>query len=223
MTIPELSIIIPTTTQLTLLKNCVDSIHNSTLTNHEIIVVANSSNKDFHKETDKLKASNIKVLHINKRAGFIIPCNKGAECARGRYICVLNDDTKVGIKWARFLIRQLKNDIMQVGPSLRFIDKNFNAVEYCTSRPYIEGWCFIIDRRIYDERKMLFDNKLAWAYTEDADLSTYIMSRGYKIVKVDTLVHHNGNKYSINNKKNKNKCAYYESLNKKYLIKKWNK
>jgi len=160
---------------------------------------------------------------MDKRAGFILPCTIGAKVATGRYICVLNDDTTVGVKWARFLLRNLKGDIKQVGSSLKFLNKNFDAVSYCTKNPYIEGWCFIIDRELYDERGMLFDDKLEWAYTEDADLSTYIISKGYKIMKCDTIIHHHGTQTARSDKRLKEKCIMYEKKNKKYLIKKWRK
>jgi len=218
---PELSIIIPTTTKLEMLKECIASIKNCTTTNYEIIVVANSSNEDFHKQADLLANPNIKILHINKRAGFIVPCNAGAKVASGRYMCILNDDTRVGVKWARFMLRNLKGDIKQVGPSLRFLNENFDAVGYCTKNCYIEGWCFIIDRVIYDERGMLFDEKLAWAYCEDADLSLYIMSKGYKIMKCDTIVHHYGTQTARSSKVLEEKCVAMEKLNKHYLKKKW--
>ncbi len=220
---PELSIIIPTTVKPGMVEACVKSIHNNTLTSYEIIVVANSTNLAFHEKLKELLDVNVKIVHIKKRAGFIVPCNAGAEIARGRYIAVLNDDTTVGIKWARFLLRYLRGDVKQVGPSLKFLNKNFDAVDYCTSHPYIEGWCFIIDRIIYDERGVLFDDKLAWAYCEDADLSTYIMSKGYRVMRCDTDIHHIGTQTARSNKKLEEKCITMEKLNKKYLRKKWKK
>ena len=221
--IPELSIIIPTTNRLTLLTECVNSIENGTITSHEIIIVANSDDGNFHIQVDKLKSNKTKVIHIQNKCGFIKACNKGVECASGRYICILNDDTVVSVKWARIMLRSLKNDVKQVGTSLKFLDKNFNSVEYCTDRPYLEGWCFIIDRQIYEIRGELFDSNLNWAYTEDADLSTYIMSIGYKIQQVDAPIRHVGSATLKSDKKIFDECMRYECDNKKYLIKKWRK
>lgn len=219
----ELSIIIPTCSQLALLEECVKSIKMNT-TSYEIIIVANSPDKDFHNAVDKLAGNCVKVLHMDDMVGFIKACNRGASESIGTNICILNDDTVVGLKWARGMIRELQGDVHQVGPSLRFLDKDFGAVHKCTRLPYIEGWCFIITRHIYYKLGRLFDEGLKWSYCEDADLSTSIMQlEGCTISKVDVNVQHHGTRTRRSCPKIDKKCAKYEEINKKYLQNKWRK
>lgn len=217
----ELSIVIPTCSQLALLEECVKSIKMNTVS-YEIIIVANSEDADFHNAVDKLKGNCVKIYHMSKMAGFIQACNYGASQTIGNHICILNDDTVVGLNWARVMLRELRGDVHQVGPSLKFLDKSFNSVSKCTNMPYIEGFCFIITRLIYSRLGRLFDEGLQWSYCEDADLSTSIMQiEGCTISKVDVNIHHHGTKTRRSCKKIDKKCAKFEKVNKEYLSKKW--
>lgn len=219
----NLSIVIPTCSQLSMLEECVESIKRNTV-GYEIIIVVNSEDDNFHEAVDKLKSNNVHVYHMPFMAGFIKACNYGIGKTIGDHICILNDDTVVGLKWAYGMLNRLYGDVHQVGPSLRFLDDDFGATDKCTKKAYLEGWCFIITRDIYEAMGMrLFDENLKWSYCEDADLSTTIQDMGYSIAIVDANVKHHGTATRSSSKIIDNKCAKYEEINKKYLQTKWRK
>lgn len=95
---PKVSIIIPNKDNKSDLKKCIDSIQKSTYTNYEIIVVENNSTK---KETfeyyEKLQSENNTKVVECKIDGFNYSKinNFGVSVAKGEYIILLNNDTKV--------------------------------------------------------------------------------------------------------------------------------
>jgi hypothetical protein len=83
---PALSIIIPTLDMAgELFAACVKSIAEHTLVAHEVIVMDNN----------------------DAPQGYVPPVNAACRAARGRYVCVLNDDLKVQDGWWEPLQREL--------------------------------------------------------------------------------------------------------------------
>jgi len=223
---PELSIIIPTAKRLDHLKNCLDSLRAHTK-NYELIVIVNTPETAFTISVVKLLNlyPNHTMIEIPNYAGYVVPCNMGAAISKGKYLCILNDDVIVQKDWLIHMMAALKADpkLAQVGPSMGHLKSDFSFVNRKTSRPYIEGWCFVVPRCIY-EKLGLFDPEIDFAYCEDSDFSTNLIHHGYKIREVKAnIVHirHQTSKSSGNEMKEfTDRC---EIRNKNFLRKKWAK
>lgn len=221
----DLSIVIPTALRIDYLKRCLDSIRANTKCKYEVNVIINT-------DSEIIKNSVIKLLHLYKNhsfhvlpnlSGYVSTCNLGAKNSRGNYICIMNDDIIVGKNWFENMVCVFEKDknIAQVGPGkLAYIDKTFSQSLVPTLESYIEGWCFIIPRWIYDKFG-LFDTKIEFAYCEDSDFSVNLRHNGYKIVVTDSNVKHLKTKTSHLNKELKEFTFRCEQRNKKYLIRKW--
>ena len=219
----KLSIVIPTALCLDYLKSCLDSIRNHTHCSYEVILISNSPHNVYAECVKKLSSLylNHSVIIYPNFAGYVKTCNIGAKKSIGDYICIVNDDVIVGPNWSKNLISILeKNDkIAQVGPMLAHYTKEFAFSGEKTPYPYIEGWCFIIPRHIYEEIG-LFDPDLNFAYCEDSDFSTNVIAHGYNIFPLKINIKHLQTKTSHNKalKKTITKC---EAQNQSYLRKKW--
>lgn len=93
----ELSIIIPSYNTRQLLKDCLDSIYQTTKLPFEIIVVDNASTDGTIEEIGnwKLENGNLELIRNNINLGFAKAINQGLERAQGRYLLILNSDTKI--------------------------------------------------------------------------------------------------------------------------------
>lgn len=96
---PKVSIIIPNKDAKSDLKNCIDSILKSTYNNYEIIIVENNSTKEetfkyyekLQKEYSNIFVKEMKIDEFN----YSKINNYGEKFAKGDYILLLNNDTKV--------------------------------------------------------------------------------------------------------------------------------
>lgn len=96
--LPMVSIIIPTRDKVDLLQQCVSSVLKKTEYEHfEIIIVDNESiEKDTHEYFSELsKFSNIYIVEYRKNFNYSEMNNMAAEVARGKLLCLLNNDTEV--------------------------------------------------------------------------------------------------------------------------------
>ena len=93
----DLSIILPTCNRAELLRRTLESIRYGTQCDYEIIVVNGASNDHTwdllvgaqHQFQDRLK-----VIHEEKRQGFVKAANRGFAEATGRVACWINDDAR---------------------------------------------------------------------------------------------------------------------------------
>jgi len=90
----DISIIIVTWNVKIYVIDCLRSLVDNVKCNHEIIVVDNAS-MDGTAENIKHEFSNVTLIANNKNIGFAQGNNQGIKIARGRFILLLNPDTKV--------------------------------------------------------------------------------------------------------------------------------
>ncbi|MCJ7805567.1 glycosyltransferase [Patescibacteria group bacterium] len=98
---PELSIIIVSFNTEKLTRECIESIlKNSSGVNYEILVVDNDSKDDSVSMLREYQStlSNFKLLENRQNLGFARANNQGIKVAKGKYILLLNSDTKVKAK-----------------------------------------------------------------------------------------------------------------------------
>lgn len=115
------SIVIPVCNQLELTKLCLESIDLNTTEDHELIVVDNGSAEDtveYLAGRDK-----INLIRNSENRGFAAACNQGMAAARGKYICLLNNDTIMTRSWLSHLVHHLNSNpaALAVGPVSNFV------------------------------------------------------------------------------------------------------
>jgi len=111
------------------LDNCLKSLYDQTYQPLEIIVVDNAST-DGSVEVVRQEFQNVKLIVNEKNLGFGAGNNIGIQASRGRYIMMLNNDTRLDPK----CVEELKRSIEK--------DKSYGA---CASKILLESEPDIID------------------------------------------------------------------------------
>ncbi len=125
---PLISIIIANKDHVSDLKPCIDSIlEKSTYENFEIIVVENNSTEkatfDYY---DELKENEkVRVVKFEGEFNYSAINNLGALSAKGDYLLLLNNDTRViTVNWMEELLMYAqRKDVGAVGGKLYYADK----------------------------------------------------------------------------------------------------
>ena len=125
--LPLVSIIVPTKDKLELLRPCVESVlEQTTYRNFEVLVVDNASIEARTAEylTEIGKSPNVRVLVYPHRYNFSSINNFAAREARGRFLCLLNNDTEViEPDWLTDMMRYaVRHDVGAVGAKLLYED-----------------------------------------------------------------------------------------------------
>ncbi len=94
-----------------LLGECLGSLRDQTARNFEIILVDNGSH-DGSPEYVQEHYREVKVVRLAENRGFAGGNNAGIRMASGKYLALLNNDTKVDPDWLRNLAREA-----EAGPS----------------------------------------------------------------------------------------------------------
>jgi GT2 family glycosyltransferase/radical SAM superfamily enzyme YgiQ (UPF0313 family)/Tfp pilus assembly protein PilF len=119
------SIIIPVFNNLSLTRQCLESISENTDAPHEIIVVDNGSSDGTREYLQGLEAAGwVRVITNRNNQGFAKASNQGAKAARGEYLVFLNNDTIVQPGWLPELVACARKDeqIGAVGAKLLYAD-----------------------------------------------------------------------------------------------------
>lgn len=90
------------------LKDCFDSVFNSSYLADEVIMVDNAST-DGSVEFIKKNYPQVKIIQSSKNLGFAQGNNLGIKAASGDYLAILNNDTEVDKKWLEELKMTLDN------------------------------------------------------------------------------------------------------------------
>ncbi|MBI4644325.1 MAG: glycosyltransferase [Deltaproteobacteria bacterium] len=105
------SIIIPVFNNLSLTRQCLESIWDNTDFPHEIIVVDNGSSDGTRDYLNLLEAAGeVRVIANCTNLGFARASNQGAQAAKGEYLVFLNNDTIVQRGWLRELVACARKD-----------------------------------------------------------------------------------------------------------------
>jgi GT2 family glycosyltransferase len=125
---PKVSIIIPTRDKPELLRNCINSVLETT--RHlevEVIVVDNNSKEAATTSLfEELTSEGIRVLKYPRKFNYSEICNYAVSKSTGGVLCFLNNDTEaLSNDWLRSMTEHaLRDEVGVVGAVLQFQDKS---------------------------------------------------------------------------------------------------
>ncbi len=178
--------------RLDVTKPCVESLYANTTEPFVLQIIDNASSDGTWNYLEELASrhSNARVIRKRRNLGFPVRQNEMANAVKTPYLCVLNNDVVVGAGWQEPLIEALERNprLAQVGPSGPSIPVHLGGF-WPGKAEYIEGWCFIIPRRILD-KFILFSQDYHFGYFEDTDLSLRLQEAGYRIAAIPVPIAH---------------------------------
>lgn len=189
------TILIPAYKPVSLLQTCVDSIIETTdLTNTDVLVVLNGSDKESLMYLIGLDNPAIKFVWHSEALGFTKATNMGLKMITTPYILLMNTDVKLlnywpKNKWLDELINPLKQDsntaVTGVAP-MTFLHKI-----------YFPFFCVGLSRDIMVKMDYL-DEAFSPGYGEDLDYCLRIQKAGYKqkLVETDAVADHDRKIYT---------------------------
>ena len=240
----DASIVIPVYGQLPYTLNCIDSLllHRSRYS-FEIIVIDDVSPDETAQFLPLVDG--IRYYRQPRNGGFIKSCNAGASLANGRFIVMLNNDTRVVEGWLDELLDSftLWPRAGLVGSKLFYHDGSLqeaggiiwrdgsswnygrnddpNRPQYCYARQvdYISGCSIALPRELWDDLDG-FDELFMPAYCEDADLALRVCAAGKQVwfQPRSRIIHYEG-KTSGTDTGNGTKA--YQVINSKKLFLRW--
>jgi len=195
------------------LKDCFDSLYNLNYpkTKLEIIMVDNGSS-DGSVEFVKKNFPKVKII-LNDINNYCRANNLGIKMAKGEFIALINNDTKVDRKWLINLIEVMIKDkkIGMAGSKILLMDgtiQNAGHVElpdfYWAERGFGEekdkydkmeemsslcGASVIFRREVFDKIGLLDEDFVI--YFEDVDMATRVKKAGWKVVYIPvSIIYH---------------------------------
>ncbi len=215
---PEVSIVIPVYGQLATTWSCLRSLAETPAGKSFEVIVANDRSPDRTSEM-LARVRGIRIVENPENLGFLRTCNGAAKQARGRYLCLLNNDTLLTPGWLSPLLEsfELFPRAGLVGAKLLFGDGRLQEAgatvfrdgttshygrtkdparpEYSFARrvDYCSAACAVLPKSIWDELGG-FDEHYAPAYYEDTDLAFRVWRAGYEVIyqPAATVVHFEG-------------------------------
>jgi len=205
---PLVSIIIANWNGGEIFKACLNSLNKLSYPNWELILVDNGSSdgsENFIIRYGKIKY--YKLIKNKTNLGFAQANNQGYRRARGAYILLLNNDTKVEPDFLTKLICRIEqhSQIGVIQPKIVIMDNPEyldNVGAYLTSTGFLEHWGYMEkDGGVFDEEKIIFSAKGACmlirreiiekvglfdedfvSYMEETDFCWRVWLLGYKIL-----------------------------------------
>lgn len=201
---PAASVVIPNWNGVRLLKICLPSLRQQSFKDFEVIVIDNGSTDGSVKFINRFY-SEVKVIELEKNIGFSPAVNLGIKHCGGRYIILLNNDTRVDKDCLKFLVKvaQAHPEVGMVAakllqfhhPSLidsagDWIDTvghanniGFGKVDgpsFNKAGPVflVTGGGSLIKREVFNQVGMLDEDY--FAYMEDVDFSLRAQFQGFK-------------------------------------------
>lgn len=197
------------------LPECLASVFKTRYRNFEVILVDNASTDGSIKYVQR-NYPTMKVIKNKTNLGFAEGNNLGIKSARGKYVVLLNFDTRVDPNWLDEAVKVLEKDrriaiaqcmlrayrdSRKIDGAGGFIDSYGNAMERGYGQKdvgqfhriceifYACGAAMIIRRNVFSEIGLL-DPKF-FMYYEETDLCWRAHLRGYKIVFIPkAIVYH---------------------------------
>lgn len=139
------SFIIPFHSNETYLQLCINSLLETTpQKDSELIIIINNSNNQY--KHIKFDDNRVKIYRFDKNLGYGGAINKGAELARGKYLCMCDSDTVYYGSWFKYLSDfHLSNKDIGISSSKlinphsgKIIDFGMGLTKYNNPHPYMD-------------------------------------------------------------------------------------
>ena len=202
---PDVSIVIPVYGQLGYTLNCLDSLL-SHVSRHDVEIIVVDDCSPDHSGEILPTISAIRYVRQTVNGGFIASCNAGAALARGRFVLMLNNDTRVVQGWLDALVDSFAMFPAAglVGSKMCYPDGSLqeaggiiwrdgscwnygrnddpNRPQYAHARQvdYVSGCSIALPAALWRELGG-FDPHYAPAYCEDADLCLRVAAGGREV------------------------------------------
>lgn len=246
--LPDVSIVIPVYNNLSYTFNCLRSIQErvSDKVSYEVVVIDDCS-RDKTRQFFENNTSGIIYLRNEENIGYILSTNKASHHCRGRYICLLNNDTEILPGWLESMFDLIekdenigcvgsklvyKNNLLQEAGGIIFMDANgsnygrgddpdADAYNYIREVDYCSAASLLFRKNDF---KLLgrFDTRFAPAYYEDTDICfsfRHILRKKVVYQPLSAVIHFEGISSGVKIKKGNVK--YYQLLNKEKFFGKW--
>lgn len=241
---PQVSIIIPVFNQAAITWRCLKSLFiNTSNVSYEVIVIDDHSTVSLSPIGTQIPG--IHLICNSENLGFLKSCNEAAGQAKGKYICLLNNDTEVHEGWLEHLLAVFDNNKYTAiaGPKLiypdgrlqeaggiiwndasawnfgKFDDPEKPDLNYLKEVDYISGACILIRKAFWDKLGG-FDEQFAPAYYEDTDLAMKVRRAGYKVFyqPLSVVTHYEGLSNGLDESSGLKK---YQAINRDKFFGKW--
>ncbi|WP_054742710.1 glycosyltransferase family 2 protein [Cellulosilyticum ruminicola] len=199
-----ITIVIPNYNGNNYLKQCIDSIYTQTYNDYELIIIDNASTDGSYEWVKQYNDINYKRLDRNY--GFSRAVNEGIKLAKGEYVLLLNNDTKLCQNFLEEMLKVIEGNPRIFGVSSKMIQYHKKSLIDDAGDEYtVIGWPYkrgdgrsinefkkeenifsacagaaLYRKRIFDQIGY-FDEKF-FAYMEDIDISYRANIYGYKNV-----------------------------------------
>lgn len=214
----DVSIVIPVYGQLAHTLGALHSLFSHVAKARFEILVGDDASPDDSGEWLARVTGITHIRHV-RNGGFIENCNRTAEKAKGRYIVLLNNDTRVVEGWLDALLSTFLAfpGTGLVGSKLFYPDGSLqeaggivwrdgggwnygrnddpNRPRYCFARPadYVSAASVVLPRSVWQDLGG-FDPLYKPAYYEDTDLAFRVRARGLKVIiqPMSKVIHYEG-------------------------------
>lgn len=205
---PLVSVIIVNWNGGKVFKECLQSLSWIDYPNWELIVVDNSSEDGSEKFSSSFaQTCNFKLIVNRANLGFAEANNQGYEKTSGKYVLLLNNDTKVRPDFLTKLVLKMESDSVLgvIQPKILIMDKPQyldNAGSFLTRIGFLHHWgfmkkdtlefdqerevfsakgaCMLIRKKVIDQ--VGFFDKDYFAYFEESDFCWRVWLAGYKVL-----------------------------------------
>lgn len=211
--LPLVSIIIINWNGGKVLEDCLNYLSKIKYPNTELIIVDNGSTDG---SLNFLKNQSIKLIKNHKNLGFAPANNQALKFCHGKYILLLNNDTKVHPIFLNLLVSKMESDpkIGVIQPKIFLMDKPGyldNAGSFFTRIGFLEHWgfgrkdgsefnveteifsakgaCMLIRKEVVN-KVGLFDEDF-FSYFEESDFCWRVWLAGWRIIYFPkTFIYH---------------------------------
>lgn len=237
---PLVSIIILNYNGRRWLEKCLPTIKKINYKNLEVIIVNNGST-DTSAQFVKKKFPNFKLLELSPNQGFAGANNRGVKIAKGKYVLLLNNDTKVPPNFLTPIVERMEEDssIGVIQPMIRSMRKEElldAACSFYTSTGFLYhyGYYQRFVKKQYQKEYFVYSAKGACLFTRkteylkigglDEDFITYVEESdfchrmwlsGFKVLYLPTsyIFHWGGGDMSV---MERSETVIYRSFKNRY-------
>lgn len=240
---PVVSVVVPVHGQWAHTARCLAALAETTgRHSFEVIVVDDASPDDT---AVRLAAvDGIRVVHHAVNTGYVGACNSGIDAARGEFVVLLNNDTRVRPDWLTPLIESMDDPrVGLVGSKLMYPDGRLqeaggilfsdgsgwnygkfdtperHSYTYPREVDYCSGASIMLRRSVLESLGGL-DERFAPAYYDDADLAFGVRSLGLKVVYEprSVVIHDEGISHGTDETQG---VKAYQVVNRRKFTEKW--